>query len=124
MNGEKSSGCIKCEFCDSTFVNKSLLRNHRNYHHMKGDTKHYSCNKCEFVGDSKDKIVQHVNQVHLNLRPFKCSICKSDYKRKEHLKIHLEDIHGNQTVKKFMCDKCNYKCNRGDQFKTTLMQYI
>ena len=63
---------------------------------------------CEFVTDSDYKLKQHINGIHLQLRPFKCEICQAAFKRKYHLTVHHQGSHSSGEAKKHKCDKCDF----------------
>ena len=43
---------------------------------------------CDKDFTTKDKMLRHVIEIHLNLKNFQCPICKKFFKRKFHMERH------------------------------------
>ena len=103
---------LECEVCSMKFLGKRSLQVHRRWHFEEKPKSTHHCPepKCSFTADSKWKLTQHVNGIHLKKRPFKCEVCGADFKRKYHLQVHNKNVHSDAT-KSFKCDKCDYASN-------------
>ena len=102
---------FKCDDCDYAPRSKSRLEAHKNAKHNK-NPELYECDLCDdnlqFVTKWKHHIKAHKENVHMNLKPFRCDICKySSYFRNNILK-HTNRMHGNCV---FKCDLCDNKYN-------------
>jgi uncharacterized Zn-finger protein len=57
--------------------------------------KNFDCDECESVFEDKEQLKAHLKKVHLNERPYQCSICKRQFSlmvklHKHMIKLHLE----------------------------------
>ena len=90
-----------CVTCGKEREKKSHIKSHL-YVHIIG--KHYQCDHVD-TNDSRctkrtkrpDGITRHKKEKHTNSRPHECHQCQRGFKRKEHLKAHLN---AHQTFKK------------------------
>ena len=84
----KEENFVKCEFCNIA-VTKQAAANHRRSH-LKPQPKSFKCTTedCAYITDSDYKLKQHIDGIHLQLRPFKCDICHAAFKRSAHLATH------------------------------------
>jgi len=64
-----------------------------------------TCSVCLRLFDSHLFLIQHLNEQHLD-RPFICDVpsCSKSYKKKSHLKNHVDSTHNNI---KFSCTLCD-----------------
>ncbi len=90
-----------CVTCGKEREKKSHIKSHL-YVHIIG--KHYQCDHVDTNGSRctkrtkrPDGITRHKNEKHTNSRPHECHQCQRGFKRKEHLKAHLN---AHQTFKK------------------------
>ncbi|XP_054277321.1 zinc finger protein 25-like isoform X1 [Macrosteles quadrilineatus] len=83
--GEKP---YECSFCCLRFTTKSLLKIHTSSH----NEKRYRCNICgkRFVQSSS--LESHL-LIHQGLKPYKCDICKNDFRSKLYLSNHINRVH-------------------------------
>ena len=90
----------QCSFCDKRF----LETNERNRHEKRhtGSLK-AECPHC-FKEVDKASLSKHIQVVHLNIRPFKCSTCGKDFAYRDKLKMHKR-THTNDRLE-FKCDFC------------------
>lgn len=51
------------------------------------------CPACGIKTSNNANLRRHVRTVHLNIKPFKCGICKSKFSRKEHTATHITVKH-------------------------------
>ena len=49
----------------------------------------------------------HIATVHEEMKPFKCDICKAEFRQKVNLNTHIAKVH--EEMKPFKCDLCNAK---------------
>ena len=86
----------------------------------KKNTGRHACNQCNYTTDRLFDMRNHINAVHLKLRPFKCSECELFFTQKCHLTSHNKCVH--EHVKSFVCPKCNrafsVKANMARHIKT------
>lgn len=63
------------------FFDKSCLKDHVDRKHLKitSSRKRLTCEKCEASFEFKNGLDGHMNSVHLNVRPYKCSSCPKDF---------------------------------------------
>ncbi|XP_028128421.1 zinc finger protein 423-like [Diabrotica virgifera virgifera] len=122
----KAKHCMKCAFCDKSFISMDDLNFHHRYEHLTVE--------CYFCGSyfmSKEEIDQHVKVEHcfqcpgcsesfksIELRNFhdknvhltiKCSHCGILFRKDEHLQQHIEDQH------KFVCEWCKKPFNSSEE---------
>ena len=64
--------------------------------------KRHRCKDCEFGSPTLVKLENHINEVHLKIKPYKCGICEKSFSRAEHVKIHNEGVHS----EKVNCGHC------------------
>jgi uncharacterized C2H2 Zn-finger protein len=101
-----------CRRCDMKFLTLGRLRRHIRIEHLgkpvaASKKMHYNCTFCGKIFHSKQVLDGHINQHHLNVRPYKCSICGTDFCYVNNLKAH-ERICTNS----MMCELC------GENFST------
>lgn len=80
----------------------------------------YECkfnDSCNYKSIELSIIKKHYNQVHLDIRPFKCDECDEKFKRKAHLEQHIEDVH--KKIRNYKCtyEKCNLEFKRDEHLK-------
>lgn len=90
-----------CEICGSAFMTLRLLKRHLEIH----ESGTYSCDRCNKVFSTPNKLTLHVRGVHLKQCPRRCPMCperfNSNYKRT----IHLQEVH-NQVTRVHKCETC------------------
>jgi hypothetical protein len=76
-DSELSYTCI-FDNCGAILVNKLELEDHCSKHIR---TKYFKCevNACEKIYRSKENLTLHIKNIHLNLKPYKCSFCSSTF---------------------------------------------
>ncbi len=82
----------------------------------KGRTKKFVCQYCNISFYKERDKVGHVNNVHLMVRPFKCSVCDKAYARKYDLVVHMrnhtgEKLHGCQHCEKQFTSQTDKTCH-------------
>ena len=75
----------------------------------------YSCKFCKQSRSTQRAIMQHVNEVHLKVKPYSCKHCTHCSRRKSDLETHVQCVH--LKLKPFQCDKCNYECKQKEALK-------
>ena len=98
----------KCIFCDTTFSNHFLLKEHQKKFHE--GKKLHKCLTCDFKTSFKRNLVNHIEAVHEGKKPHKCWICDYSCNRKNNLKQHISKVH--EGKKPYMCSICDYICYR------------
>lgn len=97
------NGTIKCELCESMFINLNSLRRHlRKYHNNQpsivyDEKRKTTCSKCNLTFEDPKQLTRH-KFTHLE---FECDICKQRYSTNKALDAH-KNIHGNK-VHPFKC---------------------
>lgn len=72
-----------CDICGKSFMKEKSLQQHSCIH---------ACPYCEKTFLDKRDFQRHL-RVHTGEKPFKCTICQKEYKRKDQLGKHLRDSH-------------------------------
>jgi uncharacterized Zn-finger protein len=90
---------FKCTLCSVTFKRVSQLNDHTKTVHKDGNVKDVVDfpHKCTHPGcgtsfEKKSNLKGHM-AIHSDERPFKCTLCPSDFKVKSVLKRHMKDVH-------------------------------
>lgn len=81
---------FKCKFCGFAFKESHHLDNHLSMH--LGKTKRNICEECGYTASSRCNLEQH-KLIHKNKKPFNCTMCKSQFRQRTHLKLHMETVH-------------------------------
>ncbi|KAL5270818.1 hypothetical protein ACHWQZ_G001478 [Mnemiopsis leidyi] len=95
---------MKCDFCDAMFKTVKQEKGITKQHHTAGATELQSttatkgftkCPHCaKYVKGSAWKLSQHINMVHLKLRPFQCEYCELKFGSACNKKAHMKRKHG------------------------------
>jgi len=67
------------------------------------------CDQCGFATTCDSKLEDHINRVHLKIRPHACDQCDKAFNRASDLSNHKTRTHA--AIKEFICDQCSYQCN-------------
>ena len=108
--------CKKCQIITST---KEDFWQHKRLH-IKPD-KIRTCPQCPFVTEYRQHLQYHL-KTHLDLKPFKCSVCSyaciDKYMLASHMKSHQPDY-------QFQClaDHCNYATNFLHKFNAHMKKH-
>ena len=117
---------FECKKCEVTFPNLTDFRSHLKEHN---EPKKEKCPKCDKVLVGKSNLSRHLKEVHFLSKldtdkvtdpvyGFICEQCDSKYKRKDHLKTHIEEKHSE--LKKISCDVCGKEYSN----KQNLMRHV
>ena len=96
-------GRKKCEFCDETFSNRSTkdLKNHVISIH---EEKKFNCDDCNQSFSYRRSLINHVLQVHKNMKKIQCANCTKCFFNISNLKKHFLAIH--EKVERINCSVC------------------
>ncbi|CAG9133812.1 unnamed protein product [Plutella xylostella] len=104
-----------CQLCDKTFRSQMCYNNHLQRHvlRFKIYNRHHlqSCSFCEMEFWSENQLLLHVNKSHLQIKPYHCDMCDSQFYTDKNLVEHKK-VHS--LVSKEKCEFCDevLKCRR------------
>ena len=101
-----------CEKCEKTFPSLRSYRSHQKQH---SEPTKEQCPKCDQILVGKRSLSRHLKEIHFLFKldtdkttdpvyGFSCDECDSKFKRKDHLKMHIESKHSEKN--KITCDMC------------------
>ena len=67
--------------------------------------KPFKCSICGSDWQSNSIMISHIKAVHDVLKPFKCSFCDHTFSNKSNMAVHIRAIHNEQS---FKCPLCGY----------------
>ncbi|XP_018668257.2 zinc finger protein 38 isoform X2 [Ciona intestinalis] len=70
----------------------------------------YNCTVCSEVYEGIDKLMQHVEAVHLSLNPHECCICNKRFAQAGNVKRHIRFVHLRE--RPFRCRECDSTFDR------------
>ena len=88
------------EGCGKKYTRKWSLQRHNVSHNADDSAFRCYAGGCSGTVNYCDKatLTRHIHKTHTTQRPFGCEICDKRFKRKDHLKYHLEHLHSMNTV--------------------------
>eukprot|EP01084_Bolivina_argentea_P118129 209656_1 len=83
---------FKCKYCDKTWGSDRQLKRHEKVH---TNERPFDChyNNCNKAFKRNSTLIQHINEVHKKLKPFKCNECDKGYATNSDLTQHINSIH-------------------------------
>lgn len=102
-----------CPLCGKTFMTKTAVRSHMQYH----KDKKYQCHVCRIKMADLDKMKEHIVRVHES-KPqktdgkFNCEECGKGFARKDTLDDHVRVHHTKETRRVWSCDTCEMRFTR------------
>ena len=112
---------VACEICGTTFWHKwslasALANRSRHMREVHKSPQSFSCNECGKTFTRKDKLKDHVKNVHSdNKESFPCTQCEKTFSRKDNLQRHVKDTHKGE--QRFECPKCPEDFSRSGNLK-------
>lgn len=115
-----------CQYCDK-LVKPASMKNHIKIKHSDMATCKstiYKCEQCNYGSKKRHEYENHVNKVHLKVKPFICQICKKSFCGKarldEHLRTHSDDsncfcIYCNKKFANKVCLKMHTRRHTGEK---------
>lgn len=99
----KGSKNRKCGYCDERFMDAVRKTEHEVKEHG-APVRTFPCKYCGKCFDSQRSLKNHMNHLHLQLRPHKCPECDKGFYNKNEMKRHRVK-HTN--IKQFQCSICS-----------------
>ncbi|KAJ8704926.1 hypothetical protein PYW08_012246 [Mythimna loreyi] len=99
----------KCDVCQRSFGQKSNFERHSKIHFRE---KTFICDVCQRSFSRKTSLDEHYRN-HTGEKPFKCNVCQSSFSRSASLKQHKQ-IHTG--VKPYKCDICQRSFSQKSNF--------
>ncbi|XP_055631146.1 histone-lysine N-methyltransferase MECOM-like [Toxorhynchites rutilus septentrionalis] len=89
----------KCPFCGMRKTTMYEVKKHINNVHTKDRvTRTYPCDICPSVFSNSGNLNRHVNIVHLEMKPFVCTVCERAFGKSDHLKRHMKTHNRSSTT--------------------------
>lgn len=115
LHSRKMHGLInphRCEICDITYVNGTVLKTHNRINHVK---KSSPCQQCNHVAASVYELKQHVLSRHRVKKPYACKQCDKKYATNGELTRHSNIVHKKSV--QFICAHCDFVTSYKDGLK-------
>jgi hypothetical protein len=104
MAAEQNTKKFKCDICDYSTTNQSILNRHTNFVHLK--MKIFECTQCFNKFGSNARLQKHIVSVHNKRKEFQCDHCDEAFCWKGDLNNHKNVTH--RKIKNYRCDLCDY----------------
>merc|ERR1711963_1141377 len=95
-----------CEFCDMEFNCEKTRRAHVFRDHDKSKLTTYNCEYCEFIGQNRTVLAEHVNAIHTKEIKYECQPCDYFGYRKKTLNAHIREVHERRRAFKCPFEQC------------------
>ncbi|XP_063781350.1 uncharacterized protein LOC134929702 [Pseudophryne corroboree] len=106
---------FKCFECGKSFMKRSQLVVHKKCHI---EERPFKCAMCEKSYNQQSKLIEH-HRTHTGEKPFKCTECGKSFTKRSHLTEHLRIHTGNKPHKCDQCDKAfHYPSNLVEHQRT------
>jgi KRAB domain-containing zinc finger protein len=92
-----------CPYCKTRFESSESLEIHIDLSHLQNE-RPYQCDRCRYLFKSKFKLINHIENIHLNKKRHKCQICERSFSESGNLKQHLLTHSKDKPMK---CEFCN-----------------
>lgn len=98
---------FRCD-CGLAFRFESQLKVHMLTH---SNVKEFKCKECDKLFKTELYLKYHMSSVHVDVRPFQCSVCSASFKRKHDWSRHVAAHSDN---KPWNCEQCaaSFSCKR------------
>jgi len=117
MNDEHEEQKLPCSDCDRKFWTEKQRTAHAKSHTYQKVGSLLSCPSCDYTCHKSTRLTNHMNAVHLGVKPFHCDQCPSAFPNRSGLKQHMISHTGERPY------KCPY-CGKGVQSKQSLTSHI
>lgn len=82
--------CFSCSICGNYFETKHGVEKHKVIHQEEREL--VSCPECNKEVYTRS-LKSHIKEIHFKFKTIKCDKCDNMFKRKDHLRIHIEKVH-------------------------------
>ncbi|XP_013184737.1 putative zinc finger protein 840 isoform X1 [Amyelois transitella] len=117
----KTHNTKECLLCDKFFAKQKQFDNHWQRHTAKlrllQEKKIQTCSFCEKPCANNNNLTVHVNKVHLQIKPYSCDMCESQFYTDTNLNHHKK-VHS-----MFSREKCNF-CNKSLKSRKALVIHV
>ena len=89
---DKSFQCFCCGFVTryKTNLKKHIYSKHPDTESGLSSSLRHQCSECTRRFYDKRHLENHLNSIHLNIRPYSCEVCEKRFFQKVHMQIHLK----------------------------------
>jgi hypothetical protein len=92
---------LKCRFCDKIFKRKLHFEKHIKSHENPKNylERVFKCVEinCGKVYKSKENLVLHIKNIHMNIKPYKCKFCNNSFSHRNGKLYHERRFHENNS---------------------------
>lgn len=83
----------------------------------------FKCKLCLFTGSNKNKVMRHLHACHLNVKPFKCSLCSFQTVSKMEFYAHKKKHTSTSNTIVFKCKECDYATEFRPNFDRHMLRH-